>query len=366
MAEQDIPEAQIASPQIGRRHSRVLLVWLVPIVAALVGIGLVIRAMLAAGPTITVSFQTAEGLQAGKTEVKYKNVVVGRVTSIRLTRNFKGVVVTIDLTHNAAKLAVADTRFWVVRPRVDWGGVSGLNTLLSGAYIGVDVGSSKTPKRRFAGLSEPPAILHDQKGRRFLLHARTLGSLNIGSKIYYRKFAVGRVAGYKLDQDGQGVTIQLFVRAPYDNFVTRETHFWNASGVDLAVNANGLKLATESVASVLAGGVGFGQPSGVKDFPTRTAGHALRSLRQPRRRAGAAERSGPTDPHAVPAVDSRTQRRVADRLPRHPARPRHRHPSGIRSQAGSVHRRGAGQGLSAASRSGLPDAAQAASVQWPG
>jgi len=253
VATDDLPEPERRPP--GR--FRVSLVWLVPLVAVLVGLGLVVRAVLLAGPTITIRFKSAQGLEQGKTEVKYKNVVVGRVQDIRLDRDFKHVLVTVELKRSAAALAVEDTRFWVVRPRVDWGGVSGLNTLLSGAYIGVDVGTSKTDREVFNGLAVPPAITHDQQGNRYVLHADDLGSLSIGSPVYYRRIAVGRVAADRLDDDGKGVTIEVFVKAPYDRYVTADTRFWNASGVDLSLNAGGLKLNTQSLITVLAGGIAF-------------------------------------------------------------------------------------------------------------
>lgn len=235
------------------------MVWLVPLIAALVGLGLVVRSYLLAGPTVTITFDKADGLVQGKTEVKYKNVVVGKVEDISLAPDFKQVRVTVELTHSAAGLAVADTRFWVVRPRVDWSGVSGLGTLLSGAYIGVDIGDSKKERRHFKGLSQPPAILHDQHGSKFVLHAADLGSLNIGSPVYYRKVTVGRVAADQLDGDGKGVTVQVFIKAPYDKFVTDKTRFWNASGVNLSLGAGGLTLNTQSLVSVLAGGIAFAQ-----------------------------------------------------------------------------------------------------------
>lgn len=256
------------SPEIRpRSRLRVSLVWLVPLVAALVGLGLVVRSVLLSGPTITISFKTAQGLEQGKTEVKYKNVVVGKVHDISLDNNFNNVLVTVELTRRAAGLAVEDTRFWVVRPRVDWGGVSGLNTLLSGAYIGVDIGTSKQPREHFVGMDDPPAITHDQHGTKYVLHADDLGSLNIGSPVYYRKIAVGRVAADKLDDDGQGVTLEVFVKAPYDKFVTRQTRFWNASGVDLSLNAGGLTLNTQSLITVLAGGIAFEPLPGHDDAP---------------------------------------------------------------------------------------------------
>ncbi|MDO1528085.1 MlaD family protein [Fulvimonas sp. R45] len=248
-----------------RRRVGVSVIWLVPILAALVGLSLVVHAWLQAGPTISISFQTAEGLTPGKTPVKYKSVVIGKVDKIRLSEDHSHVIVKVALDKSAEGFATADTRFWVVRPRIGLGGVSGVDTLLSGAFIGADVGDSKQPRYDFKGLELPPSVTHDASGRSFVLHADDLGSLDIGSPVYYRRIQVGRVASYRLDQDGQGVSLQIFVDSPYDRFVTVSTRFWNASGVDVSLGANGLKLNTQSLATVLAGGVAFQNPQGPHD-----------------------------------------------------------------------------------------------------
>ncbi len=249
----DLPEPEIRRPG-GLRFS---LIWLVPLIAALAGLLLVVRTYLQAGPTIHITFETAEGLETGKTEVRYKDVVIGKVRNIVLTDDGKNVVVTVALVKSAGWVATQDSRFWIVRPRIGIGGVSGINTLISGAYIGVDVGASDDEKKDFTGLEKPPPVTHDQKGRRFTLHTRDAGSLSIGSPVYYRRIAVGQVVDSVLAEDGKSVTVQIFVDAPYDQYVTTSTHFWNAGGVDLSLSSAGLKLNTQSLATVLAGGIAF-------------------------------------------------------------------------------------------------------------
>lgn len=248
----DLPE-----PVVRRRRATPALIWLVPIIAALVGLSLVINAWVQQGPKITISFQNAQGLEPGKTVVKYKDVVIGKVTTIRLSPDHHNVLVKVDLEKSAANIAVSDTRFWVVRPRIGLGGVSGIDTLLSGSFIGVDVGKSSDPQDDFTGLENPPSVTHDSKGKSFTLHAGDLGSLDIGSPIYFRRIQVGRVASYKLNDDGKAVSVQIFVDSPYDKFVTTDSRFWNASGIDVSLSADGLKLNTQSLATVLAGGVAF-------------------------------------------------------------------------------------------------------------
>ncbi|SPA29101.1 paraquat-inducible protein B [Cupriavidus taiwanensis] len=245
-----------------RRRARWLpsLVWLIPIVAAVVGISLLVHTLASRGPEITVSFRTAEGLIPGKTAVRYKDVDIGLVKSVRLARDRSHVVASIDLTKDAENFAVADTRFWVVRPRFAASGVSGLETLLSGAYIGVDAGKSTDSARDFKGLEVPPVVTTDASGKQFVLRASELGSLDIGSPVYYRRVLVGQVVAYQLDPNGRDITLRVFVNKPYDKLVTADTRFWHASGVDLKLDAGGLKLSTQSLVTVLLGGVAFQAP----------------------------------------------------------------------------------------------------------
>ena len=257
---EDLPE-----PVVHRRRVGISLIWLVPLVAAIVGASLLVHGWLGQGPAITVTFQTAEGLEANKTQVKYKNVVIGKVTQIALTHDRSQVKVKIDLEKNAESFATKDTRFWVVRPRVGIGGVSGVDTLFSGAFIGADTGDSQDEQDEFKGLETPPPVLHGQPGKRFTLHSGDLGSLDIGSPVYFRRVQVGHVVSHALDENGKGVSLQIFVDAPNDRYVSTSSRFWNASGVDVSLGADGLKLNTQSLATVLAGGVAFQSPNGPHD-----------------------------------------------------------------------------------------------------
>lgn len=249
----DVPEAQLES----KRSWSPQVVWLVPIVAAAIGGWLVVKGIMEKGPTITITFKTAEGLEAGKTKVKYKNVDIGEVKQITLTQDLHGVVAAVDLVKEAEPYLVEDTNFWVVRPRVAGGQVTGLGTLFSGSYIGIDIGKSESQKRDFTGLEVAPIVTGDVPGRHFNLQAETLGSLDIGSPVYYRQEEVGSVVAHELTKDGQGVTFRIFVQAPYDQYVNTNTRFWNASGIDVSLDATGVKIDTQSLASILIGGVAF-------------------------------------------------------------------------------------------------------------
>jgi len=249
----DIPEA-VPEP---RKRISLQLVWLIPIVAAIIGGTLVVKTYLRKGPTITISFKTGEGLEAGKTKVKYKDVEVGLVKDVTIAKDITHVIATVELKKEVTPYLVEDTKFWVVRPRISGGGITGLGTRMGGSYIGVDVGRSKQPQRAFTGLEAAPVVAMDVPGTRFQLHSVDLGSLDIGSPVYFRRIQVGQVVSYELDKDGKGVTFKVFVAAPYDKYVRANTRFWNASGVDLTMDANGLKLDTQSLMSILIGGIAF-------------------------------------------------------------------------------------------------------------
>ncbi|KUZ85435.1 intermembrane transport protein PqiB [Burkholderia ubonensis] len=236
------------------------LVWLVPLIAALIGIGLVIKSVRERGPEITISFRSAEGLEPGKTQVKYKDVEIGIVKTITLSKDLARVLVDVQLKKEAEDFAVKGSRFWVVRPRIGATGVSGLGTLLSGAYIGVDAGRAQEGQTDFAGLETPPPVTGDQKGTQYVLRGASLGSVDIGSPVYYRRVQVGQVVGFALDKDGTGVTVNVFVNAPYDQYVGMNSRWWQASGVDLRLDSSGFKLNTQSLATVILGGIAFQAP----------------------------------------------------------------------------------------------------------
>lgn len=260
--EQQRAPAPLAAPRVVRRRDWVpSLIWLIPIVAALVGFGLVANILWNRGPEIVLTFRTAEGLEAGKTTVKYKDVQIGTVQSIRLARDRSHVRVAVQLSKDAADgFTAEDAHYWVVRPRLGTSGISGLGTLLSGAYIAADPGLSADDADEFEGLELPPIVTRDDEGRQFTLRARDVGSLDIGSPVYFRRIKVGQLSSYTLDEDGRGVTLRVFVNAPYDRFVGVNTRFWHASGVDVQVGASGLTLRTQSLATILLGGIAFEAP----------------------------------------------------------------------------------------------------------
>jgi paraquat-inducible protein B len=233
-------------------------VWLVPLVALLIGGWLAIKALTEKGPTITISFADANGLEAGKTKIKYKEVDIGQVASIHFSEDASHVIVTADIVKEAEGFLAETTRFWVVRARVTGSEVSGLATLFSGAYIAVDPGKEGEPARHFEGLETPPVVTTDLPGRHFHLAAQKLGSIEYGSPVYYRQIKVGEVEGVSLDETGDMVMVQVFVEAPYHRFVRLNSRFWQSSGLDLELNAQGFRVDTETLVSLMIGGVAFG------------------------------------------------------------------------------------------------------------
>jgi len=253
----DLPQATV----VRKKGTRISVVWIIPILAAVVAAGIAIQRIMSEGPTINIVFKAAEGLEAGKTFIKYKDVNIGQVTAVKLSADHSKVEVTAKIDKSAAALMVEDAKFWVVEPRVTLSGVSGLGTLLSGNYIGFEVGASKKEQRKFTGLDVPPIITGGQAGRQFVLKANSLGSLGIGSPIYYHRLLAGQVVAYGLAADGKEIEIKIFVNAPYDKYVNPGTRFWNASGIDASIGAGGVEVRTQSLIAVLAGGLAFETPS---------------------------------------------------------------------------------------------------------
>jgi paraquat-inducible protein B len=260
------PSLPAAEPVVKKQRT-VSIVWIVPLVALLIGAWLVFKAVTEKGPTITITFETAEGLEAGKTKVKFKDVDVGTVSAIEIGDDLSKVVLTVEMDKGAQPFLTENTKFWVVRARVAAGQVSGLGTLFSGAFIGMEPGTKGESQRKFKGLEVPPVVTSDQVGYHFSLTAPRLGSLNYGSPVYYRQIQAGRVVGYSLDPSGKSVIIKLFISTPYHQYVHTNTRFWETSGVEVDLSARGVRLDTESFVSMMIGGIAFGVPDFEKPGP---------------------------------------------------------------------------------------------------
>ncbi|BBO74176.1 paraquat-inducible protein B [Desulfosarcina widdelii] len=263
------PAEAIPEPEI-QRGKRFSVVWLIPLLAALIGGWLAVKAIRETGPAITIVFKSAEGLVPGKTEIKYKDVSVGKVRTIQLSEDLSEVLVTAEMSRDVADYLTGDTLFWIVRARVAVGEVSGISTLFSGAYIGMMPGSGGKIVHRFEGKEKPPAIFRDTPGQQFSLRADRLGSLDIGSPVYYRQVKVGRVTDVDMAEDGTGVLLEVFVEAPYHHQVKRSSRFYNASGLNMNLGPDGVRVDTPSLASLLVGGISFFTAEGMSADPPPT------------------------------------------------------------------------------------------------
>jgi len=252
-----VPESRAYS----KKRTRLSLVWFIPILAAVLGIWVAVVRIMSEGPKITIVFKSAEGLEAGKTKIEYNGVEIGTLKTIRLSDDHKHVITTAQMEPKTESFLVDDTNFWVVRPRVSGATVTGLGTLISGAYVGMEIGQSKKSRRDFVALETPPVVTLDVPGRFFTLTTPDLGSLDDGTPIFFRRLQVGQVTGYALDEDGRSLNVKVFVKAPYDQYVTPTTRFWNASGIDLSLTASGLSVQTQSLLSILIGGIAFETPA---------------------------------------------------------------------------------------------------------
>jgi paraquat-inducible protein B len=242
---------------------RISPIWFVPIVALVLGVYMVIHTLQSQGPEIIVEFETAAGITAGKTKIRVRNVEVGLVESVRLGDDLERVILTARLDPEATPLLRADTQFWVVRPRIGAAGISGIGTLLSGAYVQLLPGTGPEGRRDFVGREEPPVTPTGTPGLRIRLERRTAGSLSTGDPILYKGYRVGRIEETSFDVESRRMLYGGFIDAPYDDLVNSATRFWDASGISLSATADGIELKTGSLQTLLVGGITFGLPEGV-------------------------------------------------------------------------------------------------------
>jgi paraquat-inducible protein B len=259
-----------------RRSRRLSAIWLLPIVAVAIGAWLAWDTLSKEGPTITITFETAEGLQAGQSQLKFRDIALGTVKTLALSADHSHVLVTLATTKQAEPLLTGTAQFWVVKPRLFAGNVSGLSTLVSGSYIGMLPGDATGERKRdFAGREDPPVLESNVPGRTFLLRATRLGSVTLGSPIFFRDLQVGEVLGWDIGDMAESATIHAFVRAPYDKYVNDQTRFWDASGLSVKLGGNGVEVQLESLRALLLGGVAFDVQPGAAQTAESTEDHVF-------------------------------------------------------------------------------------------
>ncbi|MGH1487584.1 MAG: intermembrane transport protein PqiB [Cellvibrionaceae bacterium] len=235
-------------------------VWLVPIIALIIALSLAYKSWQDQGPVVEIYFNKAEGIEPKRTKIRYKNVDIGTVERVRVSDDLSSIIVIAELAQEFSSYLSENTKFWVVSPRISLSGVSGLSTLVSGVYIEIDPGQAGTSKFSFQGLDEPPRVRSDSLGGSYTLFAKELGSLDVGSPVYFKHIKVGQVTSYALSPGNQDIEISLFIEAPYDQLVTEHSRFWNVSGLEAGLDANGFHLELESLNAFIAGGVAFDSP----------------------------------------------------------------------------------------------------------
>jgi paraquat-inducible protein B len=267
------PSAVVRTPTDRRR--RLSAIWVIPLVTLVIGAWLAWKTLTERGPLITVTFDSAAGLQVAQSHVRHKEVDMGTVEAIALTPDLKRVQVTVRMRREAEPLLTEGTQFWVVRPRFFAGSISGLSTLFSGSYIDMLPSRGGTGKRDFTGLEDPPVLKSDEPGRTFLLKAKRIGSLNLGSPIMFRDLEAGEVLGWDVGEMAREVTVHAFIRAPFDKYVRDDSRFWNASGLSVRLGGNGLQVQMESLRAVVLGGIAFETPDVPGNAPESAPNHAF-------------------------------------------------------------------------------------------
>lgn len=269
MNESPTPEKLDQTQDARLRRPHFQLVWLIPIVAAIIAGYLGYRTLLERGPLLTLTFDNASGLQVGQTQLKYKAVALGTVEAIGLADNSNNVVVKVRMNNTGRRFLTSNARFWVVRPRMNLSDLSSFATIVSGSYLTVDPGKPGGHYQdHFIGLEQPPGVRSDIPGHTYTLIAPTLGALSAGSPVFYRGVSVGEVLGYDMG-DGLGdIKISIFVRAPYDNLVKQDSRFWSSSGVSFGIQGGVLQLQMESLQAILLGGISFSLPYDARNEPS--------------------------------------------------------------------------------------------------
>ena len=228
---------------------------------------MIVKTLSEQGPRATISFKTAEGIEVGKTKIKYKNIDIGVVEKIKFSDDFSNTILTVDFMEGSEKFLRRSTRFWVVKPQLSLRGATGLSTLISGAYIEIEPGTG-VPKLHFIGLEKQPLVKSDDQGKKITLVTQKLGSVDTGSPIYYQGLLAGEVLGYELGNDRKSTYVHTFIKDPFDQLIRGNTNFWNVSGINVSMGADGFKIQTESIQSMMFGGIAFETPETLEQATT--------------------------------------------------------------------------------------------------
>lgn len=269
---QDHPDALV------REKEGISAVWLIPAIALIFGVWLMVKTIVEQGFYITVQFETATGMVEGKTEVRYKGLPVGKVVAIDVSDDLQHVDVNIEMVSATKALLTDKTKFWFVTADVSFQGVSGLDTLFSGGYISVqpDLNNEGESTRHFVALADAPIMDQDTPGLHITLETDTLGSLDKNSPVNFKQINVGHVSGYKFNASTGKVNIMVFIKPEFTHLVKENSIFWNSSGFEMTGSlTSGLKVKTDSLGSIISGGIAFDDPKFEASMPEAQNGHAF-------------------------------------------------------------------------------------------
>ncbi|MCM2679027.1 intermembrane transport protein PqiB [Echinimonas agarilytica] len=244
------------------KKMRISSVWFVPVVAVLIGLWMFYKHVSELGPLVTITTVNADGLVAGKTTIKSRSVDIGMIESIELSSDYSHTIVKARLNKQVKGMLVQDSKFWVVKPRIGRGGVSGLSTLLSGAYIELRPGQSKTRITDYVLMEEPPLGEAGRQGISLHLFSGANKSLERGAPVHFKGFTIGQVEQASYDKEKQQVHYKIFIEAPFNELVSTNTAFWITSAFEVKMNAKGITFQLDSLESFINGGITFGLPDG--------------------------------------------------------------------------------------------------------
>ncbi len=251
-ATDDLP---LPAPDI-RPRKGIPLVWVLPLITLLVGLWLLWQGVIDHGIRINIEFETGEGISAGQTELRYKGIAVGVVKELNVKPDLSGVIALVELDRKVKRKFIPDdSKFWLVKPQVSASGISGLSALMTGNFIEIEPGASDKVGRDFKALREAPALPESVPGLHLNLRSDRVGSLNPGTPVLYRQINIGTVQSYKMADNNQSVLIRIHILPEYSHLVRENSRFWNASGIQLNAGLGGVKLKTESLATIVAGGI---------------------------------------------------------------------------------------------------------------
>jgi paraquat-inducible protein B len=253
-------------PTITRSRRGLPLIWVVPVIAFILGGWLIVRHARTQGPEIIIRFESGTGIEAGKTILEHKGVPIGMVQGVEFDEKLEGVLVRVQLARNAAPLARAGSEFWLVRPEIGLAGIRGLDTLLSGVRLKMRPGTGE-PAREFVARPRAPLLENPERGRSFVLRSDKLGALTRGAPVFFREVKVGFIEAHRLAPDADAVLVRIRVRLPYDQLVRADTKFWNSGGVAVKINLTGVEIRSNSLESLITGGVTFATPDTPNSAP---------------------------------------------------------------------------------------------------